>query len=55
MDAGRLVSGDISINFLKERIKGKDCANGFPLDDCPRAIPQAEAVKRAGVKIDSVR
>src|SRR5208282_4764128 len=54
MDAGGLVSDDIIINLVKERIKEKDCANGFLLDGFPRTIPQAEAMKQAGVIIDYV-
>lgn len=54
MDAGGLVSDEIIINLVKERIKQKDCANGFLLDGFPRTIPQAEAMKQAGVKIDNV-
>jgi adenylate kinase len=54
MDAGGLVSDDIIINLVKERIKDKDCANGFLLDGFPRTIPQAEAMKQAGVQIDYV-
>lgn len=54
MDAGGLVSDDIIINLVKERIKDKDCANGYLLDGFPRTIPQAEAMKQAGVQIDFV-
>lgn len=54
MDAGGLVPDDIIINLVKERIKEKDCANGFLLDGFPRTIPQAEAMKQAGVQIDYV-
>jgi len=54
MDAGGLVSDDIIINLVKERIKESDCANGFLFDGFPRTIPQAEAMKDAGVAIDSV-
>jgi adenylate kinase len=54
MDAGGLVSDDIIINLVKERIKEKDCDNGFLLDGFPRTIPQAEAMKQAGVQIDYV-
>lgn len=54
MDAGGLVSDEIIINLVKERIKQKDCANGFLLDGFPRTIPQAEAMKQAGVRIDNV-
>ncbi|HCA26795.1 MAG TPA: adenylate kinase [Betaproteobacteria bacterium] len=54
MDAGGLVSDDIIINLVKERIQESDCANGFLFDGFPRTIPQAEAMKDAGVAIDSV-
>jgi adenylate kinase len=54
MDAGGLVSDDIIINLVKERIKEADCANGFLFDGFPRTIPQAEAMKQAGVAIDYV-
>jgi len=54
MDAGGLVSDDIIINLVKERIKEADCANGFLFDGFPRTIPQAEAMKQAGVEIDYV-
>lgn len=52
MDAGQLVSDDIIIGLVKERIAQEDCANGFLLDGFPRTIPQAEAMKEAGVKVD---
>ena len=52
MDAGKLVSDDIIIGLVKERIAQEDCANGFLLDGFPRTIPQAEAMKEAGVKVD---
>lgn len=54
MDAGGLVSDDIIINLVKERIKDKDCAKGFLLDGFPRTIPQAEAMRQAGVQVDYV-
>ncbi|HEY3327008.1 MAG TPA: adenylate kinase [Novimethylophilus sp.] len=54
MDAGGLVSDDIIIGLVKERIKDADCANGFLFDGFPRTIPQAEAMKDAGVGIDYV-
>ena len=54
MDAGQLVSDDIIIGLVKERIAQEDCANGFLLDGFPRTIPQADAMKEAMVKIDSV-
>jgi adenylate kinase len=54
MDAGGLVSDEIIINLVKERIKEPDCAKGFLFDGFPRTIPQAEAMKQAGVAIDYV-
>jgi adenylate kinase len=54
MDAGGLVSDDIIIGLVKERIKDDDCKNGFLFDGFPRTIPQAEAMKQAGVAIDYV-
>ncbi len=54
MDAGGLVSDDIIIGLVKERITQPDCAQGFLFDGFPRTIPQAEAMKAAGVKIDYV-
>jgi len=54
MDSGSLVSDDIIIGLVKERIAQPDCANGFLFDGFPRTIPQAEAMKAAGVKIDVV-
>ena len=54
MDAGGLVSDDIIINLVKERIKDADCANGFLFDGFPRTIPQAQAMKDAGIPIDYV-
>ncbi|WP_090627758.1 adenylate kinase [Nitrosomonas marina] len=54
MDAGGLVSDDIIINLVKERIAKPDCANGFLFDGFPRTIPQADAMKAAGVRIDCV-
>ncbi|OFZ66531.1 MAG: adenylate kinase [Betaproteobacteria bacterium RBG_16_56_24] len=54
MDAGGLVSDDIIINLVKERIKEADCAKGFLFDGFPRTLPQAEAMKQAGVEIDFV-
>src|SRR5262245_39249352 len=54
MDAGALVSDDIIIGLVKERIAQPDCARGFLFDGFPRTIPQAEAMKAGGVKIDCV-
>ena len=54
MDAGGLVRDDIIIGLVKERIAQADCANGFLFDGFPRTIPQAEAMKEAGVDIDFV-
>jgi len=54
MDAGGLVSDDIIIGLVKERIQQADCAKGFLFDGFPRTIPQAEAMKEAGVKLDYV-
>jgi len=54
MDAGGLVSDDIIIGLVKERIQQPDCANGFLFDGFPRTIPQAEAMVSAGVSIDHV-
>src|SRR5689334_20948782 len=54
MDAGGLVSDDIIIGLVKERIAQPDCAKGFLFDGFPRTIPQADAMKNAGVKLDLV-
>src|SRR3954451_24930963 len=54
MDAGGLVSDDLIIGLVKERIAQPDCANGFLFDGFPRTIPQADAMKNADVKIDIV-
>ncbi|WP_339514545.1 adenylate kinase [Pseudomonas sp. RL_15y_Pfl2_60] len=54
MDSGGLVSDEIIIDLIKERITQEDCANGFLFDGFPRTIPQAEALKQAGVNIDYV-
>jgi adenylate kinase len=52
MDSGALVSDDIIIGLVKERLKEPDCKNGYLFDGFPRTIPQAEAMKEAGVAID---
>jgi adenylate kinase len=54
MDSGALVGDDIIIGLVKERITQPDCANGFLFDGFPRTIPQADAMKQAGVKLDFV-
>lgn len=54
MDSGGLVSDDIIIGLVKDRLKEADCANGYLFDGFPRTIPQADAMKDAGVKIDYV-
>ena len=54
MESGGLVSDDLIINLVKERIAQPDCANGFLFDGFPRTIPQADAMKAAGVKLDYV-
>ena len=54
MDAGGLVSDDIILGLVKERIRQPDCANGFLFDGFPRTLPQAGALKEQGIKIDAV-
>jgi adenylate kinase len=54
MDAGQLVSDDIIIGLVKERLKQPDCARGYLFDGFPRTIPQAESMKAASVMIDWV-
>jgi adenylate kinase len=54
MDAGQLVSDELIIGLVKERIQQEDCQKGFLLDGFPRTIPQADAMKEAGISIDAV-
>ena len=54
MDAGQLVSDDIIIGLVKERLKHLDCENGYLFDGFPRTIPQAEAMRNFGVDLDFV-
>jgi len=54
MDSGGLVSDTLIINLVKERLTQPDCANGFLFDGFPRTIPQADAMKAAGVDLDYV-
>jgi adenylate kinase len=54
MDSGALVGDDIIIGLVKERLAQADCAGGFLFDGFPRTIPQADAMKAAGVKLDYV-
>ncbi|MCT8774529.1 adenylate kinase [Glaesserella parasuis] len=54
MDEGKLVPDELTVALVKDRISQPDCANGFLLDGFPRTIPQADALKEAGVKIDFV-
>ena len=54
MDAGQLVSDDIIIGLVEERLKAPECARGYLFDGFPRTIPQAEAMKSAGLAIDRV-
>ena len=54
MDAGKLVTDEIIIGLVQERILQEDCKNGFLLDGFPRTVPQADALKNAGVAIDAV-
>lgn len=54
MDAGQLVSDELIINLVKDRIAQPDCVKGFLFDGFPRTIPQADAMKAAGVKLDYV-
>lgn len=54
MDSGALVSDDIIIGLVRERLQDPDCRNGYLFDGFPRTIPQAEAMKSAGVQLDHV-
>jgi adenylate kinase len=54
MDSGALVSDDIIIGLVQERLREQDCARGYLFDGFPRTIPQADAMKNAGVPIDHV-
>ena len=54
MDSGALVSDDLIINLVKDRIAQPDCANGILFDGFPRTLPQADAMKAAGVRLDYV-
>jgi len=54
MDAGQLVSDDIIIGLVQDRLQQPDCAHGYLFDGFPRTIPQAEALRKAGVPIDYV-
>ncbi len=59
MDAGKLVTDELVIALVKERIAQEDCRNGFLLDGFPRTIPQADAMKEAGItkyaKVDGTK
>ncbi|MEA2091984.1 MAG: adenylate kinase [Campylobacterota bacterium] len=54
MDAGQLVTDEIIIGLVKDRIAENDCKNGYLLDGFPRTLPQADAVTAAGIEIDAV-
>ncbi|AWX14550.1 adenylate kinase [Mergibacter septicus] len=54
MDAGQLVPDDLIIALVKDRVSQADCKNGFLLDGFPRTLPQADALKAAGIAIDFV-
>ena len=55
MDRGELVTDEIIINLVKERLRQDDCQDGFLFDGFPRTIPQAEALKDAGIEIDHTK
>ena len=54
MDKGELVPDELVIELVKERVKAPDCAGGFIMDGFPRTLPQADALRKAGIDIDSV-
>src|ERR1700742_4088475 len=54
MDAGELVTDELIINLVKERLLEPDCKNGYLFDGFPRTIPQAEAMRNSGVDLDYV-
>ena len=54
MDGGHLVSDELIIELVKDRVKKEDCAKGFLLDGFPRTIPQADAMKENGIDVDFV-
>ena len=54
IDAGQLVTDEIIIGLVKDRIAQDDCKNGYLLDGFPRTLPQADAVTNAGIEIDAV-
>jgi adenylate kinase len=54
MDSGELISDDIIIGLVKERVTASDCVNGYLLDGFPRTIPQADAMREHGIDVDYV-
>lgn len=54
IDKGQLVADDVIVALVRERLQGADCARGYLFDGFPRTIPQAEAMKSAGVRIEHV-